>query len=75
MDKKTLKEWRKEKGISAKELAEKLGLSNVTIHHWENGTYELRQYMKMAIAYVLELPDWRMIKDVEPKDILVKLKK
>lgn len=75
MEQKTLKEWRKEKGIKATELAEKLGLSSTTIHHWESGTYELRQYMKMAIAYALDIPDWKMIRNVEPKDIMIKLKK
>ena len=64
MKKRTLKELRAKYDLTQSELAKKLAVTPVTISHWENGTFQMNQIAKMAVAYVLGI-DWRMIEDVK----------
>ena len=60
-----LKELRKEKKLSARELAEKLSVHDSTIIRWENGTmmptidklYEITAFFGVTADYLLGLED------------------
>lgn len=56
-----IKSLRIEKGISQKELAEKLNVSNKTISHWESG------YTEPPIAVITKL---KKILDVSYEELL-----
>lgn len=61
-----LKETRKERGISAKELAEALGLNKATIHHYEKADFksikspvlrEIADYLRVNPDYLIGATD------------------
>lgn len=60
-----IKDLRKDKKLSARELADKLSVSDSTIVRWENGTmmptidklYELAKFFGVTADYLLGLED------------------
>ena len=60
-----MKELRKDKKLSARELADKLSVSDSTIIRWENGTmvptidklYEIAKFFGVTADYLLGLED------------------
>lgn len=60
-----IKELRKDKKLSARELADKLSVSDSTIIRWENGTmvptidklYEIAKFFGVTADYLLGLED------------------
>lgn len=65
MEERTLKELRAKFNLKQTELAKALGISPVTISHWENGSFHMTKLAKIAIGSVLGI-DWHIIKDVKP---------
>lgn len=55
-----LKEWREKKGLTQQQLADRLGVSDVTVHRWEKGIAKLSTPVMEAIAEAL---------DIEPGDL------
>ena len=57
--KKTLREWRKERGMSQKRLAEMVGVTGGTIRNWEKGVTEpiTSQYTALKKALMLKSAD------------------
>lgn len=42
-------EWRERNGFTGKQLAEALGVSNVTVSRWENRAREIPPYLHLAL--------------------------
>jgi transcriptional regulator with XRE-family HTH domain len=53
-----IKEIIKEKGISVNELADRLGITRITLSKQINGTANLSSYEKIATA--LDVPMWQL---------------
>lgn len=53
-----LKEFRKSKKITQKELAEKIGVSQQYISHWEVGRREMSVKNAKKIAEILNVKNW-----------------
>ncbi len=53
-----IKELLKEKGVTINELADKMGISRVTLSTQINGTANITSYEKIATA--LEVPMWQL---------------
>lgn len=63
-----IKEILKERGITINELADKLGISRVTLSTQINGTANIVSYEKIATA--LNVPMWQLFaspEEVQPK--------
>ena len=60
-----IKELLKEKGVTITELADKMGISRVTLSTQINGTANITSYEKIASA--LEVPMWELF--ASPNDI------
>lgn len=45
----TIEAWRKERGVTQERLAERLGVTVVTISRWENGHIEPPQFLMDAL--------------------------
>lgn len=63
MEKRTLKELRVKFNLTQAELSKKIGVSPVTLCHWETGRFQIPQMAKMAIGNALNI-DWHVIEDV-----------
>ena len=46
-----MKEWRNKYGYSQKELAEALGVTNVTVSRWEIGERKIPSFLQFALKY------------------------
>ena len=53
-------EWREARGLTQERLAERLGVSNMTVSRWERGTSLLNTDVMAAVADAL---------DIEPQDL------
>lgn len=65
-----IKEVIKEKGMTAKELAEKIGLSSVSLYNIINGKQEASANTLKIISECLNVPFWQLFvspEDVQPK--------
>lgn len=63
-----IKELLKEKGVTINELADKMGISRVTLSTQINGTANITSYEKIATA--LEVPMWQLFastNDIHPQ--------
>ena len=63
-----IKEILKEQGVTINELADKLGISRVTLSTQINGTANIVSYEKIATA--LNVPMWQLFaspKEIQPK--------
>lgn len=49
MDKRELIEWRKEKGLTQKKLADLLGVRNMTVYRWECGMRAIPSMLHLAL--------------------------
>lgn len=52
MTKDELKEWREDKGLSQKELAEKLKVASNTISRWELGERKIPEFLDLALKTI-----------------------
>lgn len=62
-----IKEIIKEKGISVNELADRLGITRITLSKQINGTANLSSYEKIATA--LDVPMWQLF--ASPNEVQV----
>ena len=51
---KRVKEYRERKFLTQGQLAEQLGVSNVTVCRWENGDFEPNMVMKKKLVSLFE---------------------
>ena len=58
-----LKTFRKKAGLTQEELAEKAGVSNITISQWENGIYAPTMTRIKALAKALNVPESDLLHD------------
>lgn len=63
----TLRELRVKYNISQSKLAKILEVSQVTVSHWEKGKTKMSKRVKLALAQIFKLDDWREIEDYDPK--------
>lgn len=63
-----IKELLKEKGVTINELADKMGISRVTLSTQINGTANIASYEKIATA--LNVPMWQLF--VSPEEVRYK---
>lgn len=77
----TLREYRKEKGLSQTELADKIGVSQNTISSWETGRTEPSMRDIKALCNVLDLSvdhlsgaKAREVGEISYEDVLVKVR-
>ena len=61
-----LKKLRKKAGLTQEELAEKAGVSNITISQWENGIYAPTMTRIKALAQALNVPESDLLNDPPP---------
>lgn len=61
-----IKELRRKKGLTQKQLADKTGLATITIQNYEGGKYKPKYETACKIANALEIP----ISDILDSDIL-----
>lgn len=64
---KRIKELCQEKGITQKELAEKLGITDISLNKTLRGEYPQLQSLE-KIANALEIPISALFEDVKPSD-------
>ena len=62
-----LKKLRKKAGLTQEELAEKAGVSNITISQWENGIYAPTMTRIKALAQALNVPESDLLNDPPPQ--------
>lgn len=61
-----LKKLRKKAGLTQEELAEKAGVSNITISQWENGVYAPTMTRIKALAQALNVSEADLLNDPPP---------
>ena len=61
-----LKKLRKKAGLTQEELAEKAGVSNITISQWENGIYAPTMTRMKGLAQALNVPESDLLNDPPP---------
>lgn len=54
-DQLTIKNWRQVRGMTQQEVADKLGVSNKTIVHWEKDTTNLSNVTIYALAKLYDI--------------------
>jgi transcriptional regulator with XRE-family HTH domain len=52
----TIRQWRIEKGLTQRQLAERLGVTHITIGNWENGRNAPSAYQLVALGVVFDVP-------------------
>jgi transcriptional regulator with XRE-family HTH domain len=59
----TIRQWRIENGLTQRQLAERLGVTHITIGNWENGRNAPSAHQLMALGSVFGIPVERIIFD------------
>jgi len=55
-DRRTIRQWRIENGLTQRQLAERLGVTHITIGNWENGRNAPSAYQLVALGAVFDVP-------------------
>jgi transcriptional regulator with XRE-family HTH domain len=55
-DRRTIRQWRIENGLTQRQLAERLGVTHITIGNWENGRNAPSAYQLVALGRVFNVP-------------------
>jgi transcriptional regulator with XRE-family HTH domain len=52
----TIRQWRIENGLTQRQLAERLGVTHITIGNWESGRHAPSAYQLVALGSVFGIP-------------------
>jgi transcriptional regulator with XRE-family HTH domain len=61
----TIRQWRIANGLTQRQLAERLGVTHITIGNWENGRNAPSAHQLIALGSVFGIPVERIIFDRE----------
>ena len=67
---KLIRDARKKKGLTQKELGERLGISDVSVAQWENGLRNPRLETRQKLAKALDMDVTALMSDNEKQDYL-----
>ena len=56
MERQTIRQWRIEYGLTQRQLAERLGVTHITIGNWENGRNAPSAHQLIALGSVFGIP-------------------